>query len=61
MFCQDCCIFDLDKISVHFFIMHLYCFFVTEEDGKAVPGSQERAEGVPAAAGLWFLAGQAFF
>lgn len=39
---------------------YFYCCFVTEEDGEAVPGGQECAEGVPVAAGLWVLAGQAF-
>lgn len=28
-------------------------FFVTEEDGEAIPGGQEHAEGVPVPAGIW--------
>ncbi len=42
------------------YLYYFHCYFVTEEDGETLPGGQECAEGVPFAAGLWFLAGQAF-
>lgn len=52
--------------SVKFWYPDIHSFyttsivFVTEENGEAVPGGQERAESVPVAAGFWVLAGQAF-
>lgn len=39
---------------------HFSCVVLGKEDGETIPGGQERAEGISAAAGLWLLAGQGF-
>ena len=63
LFCEDSCTFAFETFSVRCVVIDSYYFyycFVIEEDGEAVPGGEECAEGVPPAAGLWFLVGQAF-
>lgn len=59
-FCEDRRVVGSENFCEHCYLYYFCCCFVTEEDGEAVPGGQEHAEGVPVTAGVWVLAGQAF-